>query len=208
MGIDPVTHEPLHKDEEEEPKPEPKPPLELALPPAGDIINGSASSEEDPQTTTTTTTTTSTCSPNENYYSSSSTDESSAALLDDGGINNIILDDVITDVDYDPLINYLLADELTPAPVNFTDIWQFPTDDQAGQNFDSNNNNNNNVVRNSTTPFCWGDDTTMMTSSCSSSWLLQDCQDFGVHDFGFDCFDDDVEISNVMNALEMDNKVQ
>ncbi|KAJ9173443.1 hypothetical protein P3X46_016577 [Hevea brasiliensis] len=35
------------------------------------------------------------------------------------------------------------------------------------------------------------------------TWLL-DCQDFGVHDFGFDCFDD-LEFKS-LNALEMEQK--
>jgi myb proto-oncogene protein len=35
------------------------------------------------------------------------------------------------------------------------------------------------------------------------AWLL-DCQDFGIHDFGYDCFSD-VEL-NVLNTLEMGEK--
>lgn len=209
MGIDPVTHEPLQKEEEEKTPPpisalhaddlpdsdkniiinQQQHPVELTQP-AEEITNNSnvSASSDDHQTTTTTTS--SSCSPTEQHYSSS-TDESSASLLLDGGIN-IILDNVITD-DYDPLMNYLLGpDEANyAAPVNFNVPWEFPAavGDQGGQNFD-----NNAVISNT----AWDD--TMM--SCSS-WLL-DCQDFGVQDFGFDCFDDDVEISNVMSTLEME----
>lgn len=33
-------------------------------------------------------------------------------------------------------------------------------------------------------------------------WLLMDCQDFGIHDFGFDCFND-MEINTALDSLEM-----
>lgn len=38
----------------------------------------------------------------------------------------------------------------------------------------------------------------------SYSWLL-DCQDFGIHDFGFDCLNDNIEL-NAMNTLDMGDK--
>ncbi|KAK3041060.1 hypothetical protein RJ639_026857 [Escallonia herrerae] len=76
----------------------------------------------------------------------------------------------------DPLISYLLEDE--PPLVDSSWELNFPG---AGQNFDVG------------VP-SWDE---------TCAWLL-DCQDFGVHDFGFDCFND-VEV-NTLNELEMGNK--
>ncbi|KAL3498691.1 hypothetical protein ACH5RR_041423 [Cinchona calisaya] len=91
-----------------------------------------------------------------------------------------LLDNILDNVsDYDPLMSYLLEDEAPP----IADVpLDFPA---AAQNFD-------NSVQGM--PF--------LDEYCS--WLM-DCQDFGIHDFGFDCFSD-IDISNVLNTLEMGNK--
>lgn len=73
----------------------------------------------------------------------------------------------------DPLISYLLGDDEPPL---VDSSWEFPCE---GQNF-------NNAMG-----FPSWDD---------CAWLL-DCQDFGVHDFGLDCFND-VDM-NVLNTLDM-----
>ncbi|CAI9755369.1 unnamed protein product [Fraxinus pennsylvanica] len=76
----------------------------------------------------------------------------------------------------DPLITCLFEDD--PPPVN--DVpWEFPPHQP----------NLDNLFVPSWDENC--------------SWLL-DCQDFGIHDFGFDCFNN-VEMTNVLNTLETGN---
>ncbi|XP_050226964.1 MYB-like transcription factor ODO1 [Mercurialis annua] len=61
----------------------------------------------------------------------------------------------------------------------------------------SDNNSNSAILENTSMNFpypSWED---------NCNWLL-DCQDFGIHDFGFDCFDDGG--FELMNALETDDK--
>lgn len=147
MGIDPVTHEPFHK------QPAPNETSSgaddngpenathnLQLPEA--II-----SDQD----------NSTSSPPENL---SSTDES------------LLLDSICND---ESLMNCLWGDEMQLDP-----SWKFPAG--GGESFS-----------NMGLP-SWDD---------GCAWLL-DCQDFGIHDFGFDCFND-IEV-NSLNTLEMGDK--
>ncbi|XP_034704728.1 protein ODORANT1 [Vitis riparia] len=149
MGIDPVTHEPFHKQaaaKETSPRADHLPENDthnLQLPDPDGIIN----SDQD----------NSSSSPPEN---SSSTDESR------------LLDSVCND---DSLMNCLWGDEMPLVDAS----WKFPS---AGENF-------NNMGLPS-----WDD---------SCAWLL-DCQDFGIHDFGIDCFND-IEV-NSLNTLEMGDK--
>ncbi|KAL8216728.1 hypothetical protein R6Q57_023565 [Mikania cordata] len=79
------------------------------------------------------------------------------------------------------LLSYLLGDNEPPL-VDFTS-WELPNN---AQNFSSNI------------------DAFASSDNCAT-WLL-DCQDFGVHDFGLDCFND-VEMS-VLDTLEINNKKQ
>ncbi|CAK9171154.1 unnamed protein product [Ilex paraguariensis] len=144
MGIDPITHEPLPKENKatETSHADNSPESEnhhVQLP----ETNGTASSEENSS------------SPTENC----SSDESH------------LLDSIYDDF---PLVSCLLEDDqalLVDAP------WEFPP---SGQNFD-------------------GDG----MASWTENWLL-DCQDFGIHDFGFDCFND-MEM-DMLNPIEMGNK--
>ncbi|XVF51663.1 hypothetical protein PTKIN_Ptkin04bG0202600 [Pterospermum kingtungense] len=46
--------------------------------------------------------------------------------------------------------------------------------------------------------------TILPTWEDNCAWL-QDCQDFGIHDFGFDCLND-IELNKMMNTLEMGDK--
>ncbi|KAK4486405.1 hypothetical protein RD792_009079 [Penstemon davidsonii] len=50
----------------------------------------------------------------------------------------------------------------------------------------------------------WELPSTSWDENCS--WLL-DCQDFGIHDFGLDCFNE-MEINNLLNSLDMENNNQ
>ena len=112
--------------------------------------------------------------------SASSEDQNSCSPTENSSSDESrLLDNILENVSdhYDPLISYLLEDE---APV-VDAPWEFPA---AAQNFDN------------------PAGMPLLDDNCS--WLL-DCQDFGVHDFGFDCFSD-MEISNALNTIEMGNK--
>lgn len=113
--------------------------------------------------------------------SASSEDQNSCSPTENSSSDESrLLDSILDNVsDYDPLISYLLEDE-APVPPVADAPWEYPA---AAQNFD-----------NPGMP--------LLDDNCP--WLL-DCQDFGIHDFGFDCFND-MEISNVLNTLEMGNK--
>lgn len=152
MGIDPVTHEPLHKEttksdqnsqtHEAEQFPESEKDYQMQLPGS----NVPVSLEE-------------------NSYSS--TDQNSSS--DESNLQDSNL------YENDPLISCLFRDE-TPQ-VEFP--WEFPSPEENFNGF------------------------------CASSWdencpWLLDCQDFGIHDFGFDCFND-MGMNNAFNSLEMGN---
>lgn len=152
MGIDPVTHEPLH--EEKSITVEPSLPADQFPKPENhqeqvQQNNDMVSSEEN------------SCSPADQ---NSSTEESHSL-------------DSICD-DSDQLISYLLGDD---APCLVDAPWEIPA---VGHNFE-----------NACVP-SWDE---------NYAWLL-DCQDFGIHDFGFDCFSNDVE-ANMLTTLKVsDNK--
>lgn len=153
MGIDPVTHEPFHKETkaEESNSSQADNLRESSNHQMVETDPGNNNLEENSR------------SPTEN----SSNDDSSSSLLE-----NLCSDDSI-------LLNSLWMDE--PALVDAT--WNnIPP--AASQNI-------NDIGIPS-----WED------NSCS--WLL-DCQDFGIHDFGFDCFSDNIEL-NTLNTLEMGDK--
>ncbi|KAG8382385.1 hypothetical protein BUALT_Bualt05G0071900 [Buddleja alternifolia] len=142
MGIDPVTHQPLHKEIDENTQSEaadnfPEPETNHKLESPEEVINGISISEEN------------SCSPTDQ---NSSSDES-------------ILPDIKL-YENDPLISCLFGDDQVEVP------WEFPSPDE---NFN-----------------------TLWDEHCS--WLL-DCQDFGIHDFGLDCFDG-MEMDSALNTRD------
>ncbi|KAL9438726.1 hypothetical protein AB3S75_024408 [Citrus x aurantiifolia] len=145
MGIDPVTHEPLHKETKAE---------DNLLPDSSnqqkaESSDGTNNNVED----------NSSSSPTEN---SSSTDDS------------LLLENICND---DCLLNSLWIDEppLIDAPWNISNP---PVEENINE---------------TGLPVAWDHQ-----DNCS--WLL-DCQDFGIHDFGIDCFSD-FEL-NTLNNLEV-----
>lgn len=151
MGIDPVTHEPLQKEETNSQveilsQPFQSPAEEIQVTPVQNT-NGMASSENS-------------CTPTDQ---NSSGDESNS------------LSAICDQID-DSLISYLFEDD-TPGLVDAP--WEFPA--IAKENF--------NKV-----------DTVLPSWDESCPWLL-DCQDFGIQDFGFDCFND-VEM-NMLTQLDV-----
>ncbi|KAK6138654.1 hypothetical protein DH2020_027611 [Rehmannia glutinosa] len=151
MGIDPITHQPLHNQTTDQnsqsPSPAPthhfpdseKTHHQINEPPEANNNNNIGTEENS-------------CSPTDHHQNSSSSDESNF-------------------YENDPLISCLFRDDHLPDD-------QFPS--PYVENFDS---------------FC----ATSWDENCS--WML-DCQDFGIHDFGFDCFNDS-ETNNALNELEM-----
>lgn len=113
----------------------------------------------------------------ENSSTSSSSTSSSENSCNE---SKLVLD---TFKENDPLLSCLL--EANDAPL--IDLsWELPV-----KKFDNINNNNNNMTSS------WDDE--------SFNWLL-DCQDFGIHDFGFDnCFND-VELEVFNTIYDMENK--
>ncbi|XP_015084519.1 protein ODORANT1 [Solanum pennellii] len=169
MGIDPVTHEPLKKEEN----------------PIDQIISESDQNKKNdhqlvvvvPESTSVTAAATS--SELENSSTSSSSASSSENSCNE---SKLVLD---TFNENDPLLNSLL--ESNDAPPLIDSSWELSV-----KNFDNIINKNNNNVTSS-----WDDE--------NFNWLL-DCQDFGIHDFGFDnCFND-VELEVLNTKYDMENK--
>lgn len=154
MGIDPVTHEPLHKDQDDLAN------KETTISSHSDQPNSNL-----PQSTTENSSSNS--SPTENSSSSSSRNENSS------GDDQSTFIESICNVD-ESLMNSLWVDE-TPL---IDALWN---NDQVLP--DGGNYIENGMVMQSN----WED---------NCSWLL-DCQDFGVHDFGMDCF-----IDTELNSLD------
>lgn len=168
MGIDPVTHEPLKKEEN----------------PIDQIISESDQNKNNdhqlvvvvPESTSVTAAATS--SELENSSTSSSSASSSENSCNE---SKLVLD---TFNENDPLLNSLL--ESNDAPPLIDSSWELSV-----KSFDNIIINNNNVTSS------WDDE--------NFNWLL-DCQDFGIHDFGFDnCFND-VELEVFNTKYDMENK--
>lgn len=156
MGIDPVTHEPLHKDKDQD---------DLANKETTISSHSDQPNSNLPQSTTENSSSNS--SPAENSSSSSSPNENSSGDDQSTFIESICnVDESLMNslwVDETPLIDALWNnDQVLPDGGNYI---------ENGMGMQSN----------------WED---------NCSWLL-DCQDFGVHDFGMDCF-----IDTELNSLD------
>ncbi|KAL9246799.1 hypothetical protein vseg_020291 [Gypsophila vaccaria] len=121
--------------------------------------------------------------------------ENSSILIDQQS-TSILIDDISID---DALISYLWDDDNDVSP------WNFPSSNDQhvleineGNNCISNNNHNNDNNNNN------NNNISLPTWEDNNSWLL-DCQDFGVQDFGVDCFTE-IEIMNTLDVLDMDGK--
>jgi len=152
MGIDPVTHEPLNKEETKTSESS----SHSDHSPNNHEVKSQETNDNNPSSEEN-----SICSPAENL----SNDESNLLSL----------------CDDDLLMSCLWGDEETPIIDEIS--WDFPT---AGPDF---NNSNGSI--------------TSWDETCS--WLL-DCQDFGVQDFGVDCFNDVEAMMNTLNTIDMDKK--
>ncbi|CAN4077903.1 unnamed protein product [Withania somnifera] len=163
LGIDPVTHEPLNKEEntinqpihESDQNKDNDHQQVVVLPESTSVTAAATSSELDNSSTLS-----SSASSSEN-----SCNESKLAL-DMFNKNN-------------PLLSCLLEADDSPSDL-IDSSWELPI-----KSFDKNNNMTQS----------WDDE--------SLNWLL-DCQDFGIHDFGFDnCFNDvELEVFNTIYDME------
>ncbi|WCJ26012.1 MYB-like transcription factor ODO1 [Euphorbia peplus] len=123
------------------------------------------------------------CESNSNSNSSSSTQDQNSYDEDQ---SVILLDNICND---ETLLNCLWMDDQPP----LVDALSFNNNNISAANPDPTAMEN--IINGCPYDPSWEE---------NCSWLL-DCQDFGVHDFGFDCFDD-LEF-NSMNALHIHDKI-
>lgn len=179
MGIDPVTHEPLHKEE--------------GLPSNIKETNSSSSSSHDhddhnnnlPADQSTNDLHNSQENDQSVVNSSGSEDINSSTENSSTGAESALLDNICND---DSLMNSLWMDETPLIDALWNDNNQVELD-QGGIDYNIIENNGMGFQSN------WED---------NCAWLL-DCQDFGIHDFGMDCFND-VEV-NGNKTLEVGGKL-
>ncbi|XP_009362121.2 MYB-like transcription factor ODO1 [Pyrus x bretschneideri] len=179
MGIDPVTHEPLHKEEEL----------------ASNIkeTNSSSSSSHDhddhnnnlPADQSTNDLHNSQENDQSVVNSSGSEEINSSTENSSTGAESVLLNNICND---DSLMNSLWMDETPLIDALWNDNNQVELD-QGGIDYNIIENNGMGFQSN------WED---------NCAWLL-DCQDFGIHDFGMDCFND-VEV-NGNKTLEVGGKL-
>ncbi|EXB54436.1 Protein ODORANT1 [Morus notabilis] len=195
MGIDPVTHEPLHKENVDDQLPSNKKTiLETTTTPVQDvnstsnIINNSLpQSTENPIHHLSQESSGSTINSEEvNYSSSSPAAENSSASGDNE--STLLLDNLCND---ESLMNNVLwpvdkSPQLTS--VDHAILWSSSCHDDHHPTLSGEK-----VVN--------SDMGILPSFEDNCSWLL-DCQDFGIQDFGLDCFDD-FELNNALNTLEM-----
>ncbi|KAL0312797.1 UNVERIFIED_CONTAM: protein ODORANT1 [Sesamum radiatum] len=159
MGIDPVTHEPLHKETDQDPQQSHAPQKSPQSDSNHDDQTQLPGSDVVPVNL------------DDNSYSP--TDQNSSS--DESNLPDANL------YENDPLISCLFRDDNDPPQADVP--WElFPSPEE---NFDS-----------------------LFTTSWEENcpWLL-DCQDFGVHDFGYGCFND-MEVNNALTSLETGNDDQ
>ncbi|KAB2622513.1 protein ODORANT1 [Pyrus ussuriensis x Pyrus communis] len=179
MGIDPVTHEPLHKEEE--------------LPSSIKETNSSSSSSHDhddhnnnlPADQSTNDLHNSQENDQSVVNSSGSEEINSSTENSSTGAESVLLNNICND---DSLMNSLWMDETPLIDALWNDNNQVELD-QGGIDYNIIENNGMGFQSN------WED---------NCAWLL-DCQDFGIHDFGMDCFND-VEV-NGNKTLEVGGKL-
>lgn len=160
MGINPVTHEPLNKEETK-----PTSDDQSSTLPESDQKNGQQQVQVVPQSTTQVTTSeeqSSSCSPTENSSSSTATTTEVVVVLDAVGGG---------DDEEDPLLSSLLENHAPMADAAQWDL-PLPPDNQPPLIFDENH------------------DLGMPTLLDDNFGWLFNCQDFGIQDFGFDYLND------------------
>ncbi|XP_057520985.1 MYB-like transcription factor ODO1 [Amaranthus tricolor] len=186
MGIDPITHEPLNKDQ----------------PPKTQNIPNQSSSSSNNNTNSDISTADSL-----NQTQSSSLDTTNSDPIDSMAIINLMSSEIInnspptentssvnSDQSNSSLIDSIsiIDNELVSCLWDDNDVT--PLELPYTYNSEQNCVSSNNVASTINLP-TWDD---------NCSWLF-DCQDFGIQDFALDCFTD-IEIMNTLDVLDMENK--
>lgn len=181
MGIDPVTHEPLNKDSPDNPNPQ----NQLSSSSSNNSNNNSDISTAE--------------SLNNQAQSSSldtNTTVNNSTIFEDNSGNSSLMMEISSSSGSDDQSNASLIETISTDDVLLSCLWD-GNDDFPWKNLPSSYANEQGFESNagiSNLPSSWEDD---------SSWLL-DCQDFGIQDFGLDCFND-IEITNTLDVLDMGN---
>ncbi|XP_068318859.1 MYB-like transcription factor ODO1 [Pyrus communis] len=179
MGIDPVTHEPLHKEEE------------LPSNIKETISSSSSSHDHDDHNNNlladqSTNDLHNSQENDQSVVNSSGSEEINSSTENSStGAESVLLNNICND---DSLMNSLWMDETPLIDALWNDNNQVELD-QGGIDYNIIENNGMGFQSN------WED---------NCAWLL-DCQDFGIHDFGMDCFND-VEV-NGNKTLEVGGKL-
>lgn len=158
MGIDPVTHEPLHKESMDN--------KETSTENTNNNLPAQSGNNQSQETDSVVTS-------EDNNSSLSQTENSSS------GDDSLLLESICND---ESLMNSLWVEEESN-PLVLDSLWNCPDVVPNGDKL-----NDMGILPS-------------LEDSCA--WLL-DCQDFGIHDFGLDCFND-IEL-NALNNLEMEEK--
>ncbi|CAI0413768.1 unnamed protein product [Linum tenue] len=184
MGIDPVTHEPLNKDESVEEYN--KNDNEIIPDNVQEIVTGSSQSQQTLLVDAYQKSDTNDSSPKtDNSSSNNDSSSSSSSSLSSSSSSSILLDNIYNDDGL--LMSSLWLDE--PLLVD-------PFTNHHPPTLVTTNETANPEITTTTT-------TTYPSWEDSCSWLL-DCQDFGIQDFGFDSInDDDIDLS-ILSALQME----
>lgn len=181
MGIDPVTHEPLHKDHDHHDHPDQ--PDHDQSPSNKNMLGSTASTPQDAKNTSNITNNSS----SEEVNSSSSPDAVAENSSASGDESALLLDSLCNDDDMSTLMNYnLWADS--------NELWNSSRGDELPQKIGDQkvvNSDNMGILPS-------------FEDNCS--WLL-DCQDFGIQDFGLDCFGGDFEFNHALSTIEMGGNI-
>ncbi|CAI0413632.1 unnamed protein product [Linum tenue] len=184
MGIDPVTHEPLNKDESVEEYN--KNDDEIIPDDVQEIVTGSLQPQQTLLVDAYQKSDTNDSSPKTDNSSSNNDSSSSSSSLSSSSSSSILLDNICNDDGL--LMSSLWLDE--PLLVD-------PFTNHHPPTLVTTNETANPEITTTTTT------TTYPSWEDSCSWLL-DCQDFGIQDFGFDSInDDDIDLS-ILSALQME----
>uniref|UniRef100_A0A7C9DV84 Uncharacterized protein n=1 Tax=Opuntia streptacantha TaxID=393608 RepID=A0A7C9DV84_OPUST len=179
MGIDPVTHQALNKESPDHPNPQ----------------NQSSSSSSNNNNNSDISTAESLNNQAQSSSLDTNTTVNNSTIFQDNSGNNPLMMEISSLSGSDDQSNSSLIETISIDDALLSCIWD-ANDNSAWKNLPSSFANQAGFESNlgiSNMP-AWEDD---------GSWLLG-CQDFGIQDFGLDCFND-IEIMNTLDVLDMGN---
>lgn len=185
MGIDPVTHEPLNK---------PTPDNHAAQNQLSSSSSNNNNKNSDISTADSLNNQAQSSSLETNYGDPNSMVMGVNRTLEDNANNNSPPIEISSSGGDQPSMN--LMDNISIDDTLLSHLWDdndvSPWNSQPSSSYVGHQGLENNA--NANLPTSWED---------GSSWLF-DCQDFGIQDFGIDCFND-IEIMNTLGALDRGN---